>query len=146
MNKIYFDACCYNRPFDNLAQEKIRLETEAILLILNSVEQNQYKLFKSPALDFEIGKMKDFSKKAQVLSFYNSSCSLGLIYVDEINDRANILGQFNIKYMDALHIAFCEYYKIDYLLTTDKILLNAVNRSDVTIKVFNPITFIMEVF
>jgi hypothetical protein len=29
--KIYLDNCCYNRPFDNQLQMKIRLETEAKL-------------------------------------------------------------------------------------------------------------------
>ena len=27
--RIYFDACCLNRPFDDQSQARIRLETEA---------------------------------------------------------------------------------------------------------------------
>jgi hypothetical protein len=30
--RIYLDACCLNRPFDDQTQERIRLESEAVLL------------------------------------------------------------------------------------------------------------------
>ena len=32
--KLYLDTCCYNRPFDDQTQERIHLESEAILTIL----------------------------------------------------------------------------------------------------------------
>jgi len=36
--RIYFDACCLSRPFDDQSQERIHLETEAIETILAYVE------------------------------------------------------------------------------------------------------------
>lgn len=33
--KIYIDVCCLNRPFDDQAQDRIHLEAEAILAVLN---------------------------------------------------------------------------------------------------------------
>ena len=47
--------------------------------------------------------------------------------------------------MDALHIAFAENANVDYMITTDKLLLNASKRADLTTKVINPVEFIMEV-
>jgi hypothetical protein len=38
-HKIYLDVCTFNRPFDEQAQMKIRLETEAKLYIQASVRQ-----------------------------------------------------------------------------------------------------------
>ncbi len=29
MLKLYLDNCCYNRPFDDLTQEKINLESRS---------------------------------------------------------------------------------------------------------------------
>ena len=29
MFKLYLDNCCYNRPFDDLTQEKINLESRS---------------------------------------------------------------------------------------------------------------------
>ena len=37
--KIYLDACCLNRPFDDQSQDRVRLEAEAILLILGRLER-----------------------------------------------------------------------------------------------------------
>lgn len=31
---VYLDNCCYNRPFDDQTQERVHLESEAILTIL----------------------------------------------------------------------------------------------------------------
>ena len=31
--KIYMDVCCLNRPFDDLSQERVFFETEAVLYI-----------------------------------------------------------------------------------------------------------------
>ena len=31
--RVYLDNCCYNRPFDDQSQLKVRLETEAKLAI-----------------------------------------------------------------------------------------------------------------
>ena len=33
--RIYLDVCCLNRPFDEQTQDRVRLETEAILTILS---------------------------------------------------------------------------------------------------------------
>jgi len=36
--RIYLDACCLNRPFDDQTQLRIALETQAILAILSQCE------------------------------------------------------------------------------------------------------------
>jgi hypothetical protein len=32
--RIYLDVCCINRPFDDQTEERIRMESEAVLAIL----------------------------------------------------------------------------------------------------------------
>ena len=66
-------------------------------------------------------------------------------YSQELKQRAIELKQFNIKDMDALHLAFAESSDIDYFITTDRLLINASKRANLKIKVINPIEFIMEV-
>ena len=39
MVRIYIDTCCLNRPFDDQTQDRIHLETEAILIILKHMEE-----------------------------------------------------------------------------------------------------------
>lgn len=40
--KIYLDNCCYNRPFDDQTQERIHLESEAMLTILQRGQLGMY--------------------------------------------------------------------------------------------------------
>lgn len=40
--RIYFDTCCYNRPFDDLLQERIRQESDAILAITNKNRKDKF--------------------------------------------------------------------------------------------------------
>jgi len=35
--RIYLDNCCFNRPFDDQIQMKVRLETEAKLFIQDQI-------------------------------------------------------------------------------------------------------------
>ena len=39
--RVYLDNCCYNRPFDDQAQLRIRLETEAKLEIQTQMRMNR---------------------------------------------------------------------------------------------------------
>lgn len=145
MLKIYMDNCCYNRPFDDLNQEKIYLEASAIQIILKMHTQNIIEIFKSMAIDFEISQINYESKRRQVEDLYDAMNLQEISYTEKIEKRAIELKQYNIKDMDALHVAFAESANIDYFITTDKLLINAANRAKLKMKVINPIEFVMEV-
>jgi len=36
--RIYMDVCCLTRPFDDQSQERIKLESESVLMILHRCE------------------------------------------------------------------------------------------------------------
>lgn len=42
--KIYLDNCCFNRPFDDQIQIRIRLESEAKLKIQEEIQKGHVKL------------------------------------------------------------------------------------------------------
>mgnify|MGYP007025184338 CR=1 FL=1 len=61
--KIYLDNCCYNRPFDNQTHERIHLESEAILMILQRGQSGMYKILECILqsklyIEFKIYKLK----------------------------------------------------------------------------------------
>jgi len=68
--KIYLDVCCLNRPFDDQNQDRIHLEAEAILAVLNYSRMSGWSVISSDAIDFEIGRIPDHDKrlKVQILS------------------------------------------------------------------------------
>lgn len=145
MLKLYLDNCCYNRPFDDLRQEKNNLEAQAIKLIIDKYWKDEFEIYTSDALVIEMNNIKDQIKKAKVLEVYNKLNLINIPFSNNIIKRASELRQYNIKNMDSLHIAYAESSKIDYFITTDKLLINASSRANLNIKVINPISFIMEV-
>ena len=145
MLRLYLDTCCYNRPFDDLEQEKINLEANAIENIFRKHINKEVEIYKSMVIDFEISKIKFDNKRRQVEDLYDAMELSQITYTPEIKQRALELKQFNIKDMDALHLAFAESTDIDYFITTDRLLINASKRANLRIKVINPIEFIMEV-
>ena len=145
MIKIYLDNCCYNRHFDDLSQEKNYMEASAIEIILNKYINRKIEIFGSMAIEFEILKISNGNKKRQVEDLYDVLELQEIEYSDKIINRAKELRKYNIKEMDALHIAFVECGNVDYMITTDKKLINSSKKSNAKIKIFNPVKFIMEV-
>ena len=145
MLKIYLDNCCYNRPFDDLKQEKISLESNAIESIFANKVNKKIEIYKSMAIEFELSKIKNDNKRRQVEDLLDSMDLIEIEYSQAIKKRAIELTKYNIKDMDALHLAFAESEKIDYFITTDRLLINASKRAKLNIKVINPVEFIMEV-
>ncbi len=145
MLKLYLDNCCYNRPFDDLRQEKNNLEAQAIKLIIDKYWKDEFEIYTSDALVIEMNNIKDQIKKAKVLEVYNKLNLINIPFSNNIIKRASELRKYNIKNMDSLHIAYAESSNIDYFITTDKLLINASSRANLNVKVINPISFIMEV-
>ncbi len=54
--KIYLDNCCFNRPFDDQSQLRIKLETEAKLSIQEEIRAGNLELAWSYILDYENSK------------------------------------------------------------------------------------------
>ena len=51
--RIYLDNCCFNRPYDDQSQFKIRIESEAKLAIQEKVKNGLIELVWSFLLDYE---------------------------------------------------------------------------------------------
>jgi predicted nucleic acid-binding protein len=141
--KIYLDNCCYNRPFDDLTNEKNALEAKAIEDIISKTVDKKVKIYNSAAIEYELSGISEGNKKNQVEDLYDL---LDLEYVEhsqEIENRVDELEKQNVRHMDAYHIAYSEKANVDYLITTDKQMLNAGKKSDAKIKIINPVELIM---
>jgi hypothetical protein len=61
--KIYLDTCCLNRPFDDQSQNRIRLESEAIIIIMNKLHQGEWEWIGSEVLDIEVDNTTNIEKR-----------------------------------------------------------------------------------
>ena len=57
--RIYLDACCLNRPFDDQSQVRVHLESEAVLAVIERAEDGRWTLLSSATLEFELAQMPD---------------------------------------------------------------------------------------
>lgn len=144
--KIYLDNCCYNRPFDDLTQDRIYLENEAILTILKRGQQETDIIVGSAILDLEIERMHDDMKKQKVKELYKVA-DIYIPYSEEIRRRSQeIMEQSKIRSFDSLHIASAEAAGANVMLTTDDKLEKMAMRLKLKVSVMNPLKFIREVF
>lgn len=142
--RIYFDVCCYNRPFDDYLNDRIEIESNAVLSILNRCIINNWIVIGSEIIDIEISKIKNELKRQQVFEL----ASLKNEYImlnDCIENRAIELEQKGIKAYDCLHLACSEYSNADVFLTTDDKLLKSAQNISLTVRILNPVQWFMEV-
>jgi hypothetical protein len=66
--RIYFDACCLQRPLDDRSQLRVNVEAEAVLAVLRLVENGDIELVSSDALLFEIGRTPDAERRDGALT------------------------------------------------------------------------------
>ena len=142
--KIYLDVCCLNRPFDDQSQDKVRMEAEAVIGILKRCENKEWELVGSDIIKLEITKNRDHVKRQKVLLLYEGIAE-EIKYNAQIKARAAQLQNNGAKLLDSLHLAFAEHADVDVFLTTDTRLLKFAVRSDMRIRIDNPVSYFMEV-
>jgi predicted nucleic acid-binding protein len=143
--RIYLDVCCLNRPFDDSSQDRVRLESEAVLTILNRGQTKNWILLSSEVVDIEISKIPNDDRRQKV-SFLSSASQSYIVVDEDTEKRAMELEELGFKSFDALHIACAEKANADILLTTDDdLLFKASQKIEVLkIRLENPVKWLME--
>lgn len=144
--KVYLDACCLNRSFDDQSQPRVRLETEAISLILGKLHQREWDWVGSEMLLHEVGQNPDLENRQRVLSFASLAHEV-VELSDKILKRAEELEESGFDSYDAIHLASAEHSKVDVFLTTDDQILKVSNRkkNPFSFTVENPVKWLEEV-
>lgn len=141
--KLYLDVCCLNRPFDDQSQNRVRLEAEAVLSILELAQSGEIETLGSDIIDDELSQMPDNERREKVellLALTSSQIALTLA----IEQHATELQKWNIAPLDALHLALAESVQTDYFLTTDDDLLRKAKRAGLKVKVENPAKWLIQ--
>jgi predicted nucleic acid-binding protein len=143
-SRIYLDVCCLNRPFDDQNQDRVRLESEAVLTILGQVQRKQCVLISSEALETEIDENPDVERLGKVHDILRvASCYVKI--GDRESARAKELGPHGFGGYDAVHVACAESAIADVLLTTDDGFVNAARRcGNMKVRVCNPLRWVAE--
>ena len=119
--RIYLDNCCYNRPFDEQTQLRVRLETVTKLAV----------------------QLLPFLKRRTSILWWKDGATEYVETTEEIIRRGEEIEQLGVKPKDALHLASAEKANCDVFLTTDKGILKKVSVLG-QMKIVNPVQFISE--
>lgn len=143
--KVYLDASALNRPFDDQRLPRNRLETEAVIIILDQIEQGNVTMIGSSALFYENLKSPLVYRREYVAAYL--ALASVLVTADEaLRERAREIVQQGILPLDALHLASAERAAADCFLTCDDRMLRKAQRGKLTVevKVSTPVEFIIE--
>jgi predicted nucleic acid-binding protein len=141
--KLYLDVCCWNRPFDDQSQNRVRLEAEAVLSILELAQADEVEIISSDIIGDELSEMPDRERREKVellLALATARTAL----TPAIEERAVELQKQSISSFDALHLASAESARSDYFLTTDDDLLRKAKRAGLKVKVENPAKWLIQ--
>lgn len=144
--RVYLDTCCLKRPFDDLTQPRIRLESEAVLTLL-AAPQDRVDLLRAPAHDLENDQNPLPWRAARVRQWLQGRPRIeadrrGLL------TRTNALMDLEFRGFDALHLAFAEAGRADAFVTTDDRLLTVAQRvaPQLKLRVTDPVALVRELF
>ena len=141
MKILYLDVCTLCRPFDDQNQLRIRLETDAVFLILRRIEMGLYRAVVSPAHHIEISAIRETSERLELKSLLDrldNYCEYDLI---KARSRAEGLIGMGFGIGDAAHVAFAEQ-AAEVFITCDDKLLKRYAQTALRIVAINPLEFI----
>ena len=127
--RLYLDACCLNRPFDDQSQLRVRLESEAVLALISRVEEEaDWTLLSSTVLEFELAQIPAPQRRARTQKLLSIAREHTFASATEIARAKSLREAFGFRALDALHLACAETLRADLFLTTDDRLLRTSRR------------------
>jgi predicted nucleic acid-binding protein len=143
--RIYLDVSCLNRPFDDQSQVRIRLEAEAIVLILERLDVGVWRQVSSGIAVIEIDAIADEERRVNVRRFLPEPEDVHPLSKTTF-ERAQQLEKLGFKAADAVHVAAAEECRAEVLLSCDDRLCKLAKRHEkrLRVAVANPLTWLQE--
>jgi len=137
---LYIDVCCLCRPFDDQRYLRIKLETDALYLILEQIIRQKYQLMYSKVHVIEINAIENIVEKNELFTLLKKTGKL--IHpknIKNIQERAEELHSKGLGLADAAHLAFAES-GTNFFISCDDAFLKKGNKYP-KIPMLNPIEF-----
>jgi len=122
VRRVYLDMCALNRPLDDQNQMRIRLEADAVSLILSHVRTQTICLLVSPVHRNETAASPDMAKRTHMQLLLAEIGTEMVADVSQARRRAEHLYQFGLGPADAAHVAFAELGGCDFVTVDDRLL------------------------
>ena len=140
--RIYLDNCCFNRPFDDQREIRVRIEAEAKLFVQDLIRVGSLELVWSYILDFE-NAVNPFEERRTTIGAWRQLATHDIGETLEIVQQAGFFAELGLRSKDALHLACALAGGCKYFLTTDDGILKR-GKNALGIVVVDPATFVRE--
>jgi len=124
---IYLDVCAISRPFDEQSLLRVKLETEAVNLILFKVKESRYNLLVSPVHEKEIEAIPDPFERIELQMLLDSMGKRITVDLNKTHARAEYLVTLGFGIADAAHVAFAEQAKAPFISCDDRLVKKCLN-------------------
>jgi predicted nucleic acid-binding protein len=143
--KIYLDVSCLNRPFDDQSQGRIRLEADAVTIILGDIDAGRHEQVSSRMAEIEAAAITDEIRRRRILQLLPER---RMVLTADVFQRAEQLVDRGLAAADAVHVAAAEALNADVLLTCDDRLVRRCRHlaNDLNVQVANPVDWLREQF
>jgi len=140
IKRIYLDVCTLSRPFDNQTFLRIKLETEAVNLILSKIRAGKFDLVVSPVHWEEIGAISAAFERIELQERLKSLGKIVRVDLAAARNRAEELHNLKFGVADAAHVAFAEQWGAEFVSCDDS-LIRKCSRHNIEIWCGNPVAF-----
>ena len=113
---------CFVSSLDDQAQMRVRLETEAVQLILSHVRANDLRLVVSPVHDVEVTAIPDPTEREYLLRLLRQVGQRISPDLRLVRARAEVFVTQGLGPADAAHLAFAESISADFVICDDRLL------------------------
>ena len=142
--RLYIDLNCFNRPFDDQGQQRVRRETEAVFAVLKRIVDGSDTLLWSWALSFENEKHPKLDRRDEIALWQGrSERMIGLSAA--LDKRTREIALQGIHALDAAHLASAEVGRAEVFLTCDDLVLRRAPRLGLALRALNPVAYLEEV-
>ena len=137
---VYLDICCFNRPFDDQTQLRVRLESESKLSIQEEIRATKLQLVWSYMMDYE-NSANPFQERQINTSRWKQHSVSDVGATAEIIAAAHVFQELGFAKKDALHLACAVSANCNVFFTTDHGILKRKHLAT-DIAILNPIDYI----
>jgi len=116
--RVYLDCCCYNRPFDDQTQLRIRVEAEATLAIQEEIRDGRIELAWSYMMDFE-NAANPYAERRYAIAEWKSFATVDPDESPAILSLAKDLNTRGLAKKDSIHLACAIVTECRVFYTTD---------------------------
>lgn len=142
---VYLDTSALCRIFDDQSQSRVRLETEAVLVILEYIQAKMLIWIVSPGLIAEVTAISRAAERNALLEAIRIHGLQSEVDSRAVRLRMEQLRSNGVSRLDSFHVAYAELVRASFVTCDDR-LARALSRIESPIWIGSPLAFCEEEF